>query len=99
MLATESATLTFLLAMAKFPEIQRRAQAEVDGLTEGKRLPTMADRPNLPFVDAVLSEVLRWVSIAPVSKYPHSSVALATELIAPQQSHARQLRTMCITGT
>ncbi|KAL1943430.1 hypothetical protein VTO73DRAFT_4505 [Trametes versicolor] len=66
MLATESATLTFLLAMAKFPEIQRRAQAEVDGLTEGKRLPTMADRPNLPFVDAVLSEVLRWVSIAPV---------------------------------
>ncbi|KAH9851180.1 cytochrome P450 [Lenzites betulinus] len=68
MLATESATLTFLLAMAKFPELQRRAQAEVDGVTGGTRLPTMADRARLPFVDAVLSEVLRWVSIAPVSK-------------------------------
>ncbi|KAI9058618.1 cytochrome P450 [Trametes sanguinea] len=66
MLATESATLTFLLAMAKFPDIQKRAQAEVDALCGGKRLPTMADRPNLPYVDAVLSEVLRWVSIAPV---------------------------------
>ncbi|KAI0325964.1 cytochrome P450 [Cubamyces sp. BRFM 1775] len=66
MLATESATLTFLLAMARFPEIQKKAQAEVDALTGGKRLPTMADRPSLPYVDAVLSEVLRWVSIAPV---------------------------------
>ncbi|KAI0743121.1 cytochrome P450 [Daedaleopsis nitida] len=66
MLATESATLTFLLAMARFPEIQKRAQAEVDAVLGGKRLPTMADRPRLPYVDAVLSEVLRWVSIAPV---------------------------------
>ena len=54
--------------MARFPEIQKKAQAEVDALTGGKRLPTMADRPKLPYVDAVLSEVLRWVSIAPVSE-------------------------------
>ena len=64
---TESATLTFLLAMAKFPEIQKRAQAEVDTVCSG-RLPTMAYRPHLPYVDAILSEVLRWVSIAPVSE-------------------------------
>ncbi|CDO76414.1 hypothetical protein BN946_scf184925.g1 [Trametes cinnabarina] len=44
----------------------KRAQAEVDALLGGKRLPTMADRQALPYVDAVLSEVLRWVSIAPV---------------------------------
>ncbi len=76
MLATESATLTFLLAMAKFPEIQKRAQTEVDAVVGGhaQRLPTMADRPNLPYVDAILSEVLRWVSIAPVSECPHLSV-------------------------
>lgn len=67
MLASESALLTFLLAMARFPEIQKRAQTEVDGVC-GDRLPTMADRARLPFVDAVLSEVLRWVSIAPVSE-------------------------------
>lgn len=65
MLASESATLTFLLAMAQHRDIQERAQAEVDSVC-GNKLPTMADRPNLPYVDAVLSEVLRWVSIAPV---------------------------------
>ena len=67
MLASESALLTFLLAMARFPEIQKRAQAEVDAVC-ADRLPTMADRAQLPFVDAVLCEVLRWVSIAPVSE-------------------------------
>ncbi|KAI8996229.1 cytochrome P450 [Trametes punicea] len=66
MLAAESATLTFLLAMAKYPDVQKRAQAEVDALLHGERLPTMADRPKLPYVDAVFAEVLRWVSIAPV---------------------------------
>ncbi|TBU45963.1 cytochrome P450 [Dichomitus squalens] len=65
MLASESATLTFLLAMAQHPDVQKRAQAQVDSVC-GNRLPTMADRPHLPYVDAVLSEVLRWVSIAPV---------------------------------
>ena len=69
MLASESALLTFLLAMARFPEIQKRAQAEVDAVC-ADRLPTMADRAQLPFVDAVLCEVLRWVSIAPVSECP-----------------------------
>ena len=59
--------LTFLLAMAEHPEVMRRAQAELDAVCEG-RLPTMTDRKQLPYVDAVLSEVLRWVSIAPVSE-------------------------------
>ncbi|KAH9915928.1 cytochrome P450 [Epithele typhae] len=65
MLASESATVTFLLAMAQHPEIMRRAQAEVDGVCAG-RLPTLTDRKQLPFLDAVFCEVLRWVSIAPV---------------------------------
>lgn len=54
--------------MAQHRDIQERAQAEVDSVC-GNKLPTMADRPNLPYVDAILSEVLRWVSIAPVSTF------------------------------
>jgi len=46
--------------MTLHPEIQRRAQAELDAVTEGNRLPTYADRPHLPFVSALVSEVLRW---------------------------------------
>ena len=52
--------------MAEHPEIMKRAQAEIDAVCKD-RLPTMADRKSLPYVDAILSEVLRWVSIAPVS--------------------------------
>ena len=55
------------MAMLLYPHTMRKAQAELDAVCEG-RLPTMADRKQLPYVDAVLSEVLRWVSIAPVSE-------------------------------
>ena len=58
--------LTFLLAMAEHPDVMAKAQAELDAVCPA-RLPTMADRKRLPYLDAVLSEVLRWVSIAPVS--------------------------------
>ena len=35
------------------------------------RLPAMADRKQLPYLGAILAEVLRWISIAPVSAYHH----------------------------
>ncbi|KAI0696235.1 cytochrome P450 [Cerioporus squamosus] len=65
MLATESATLTFLLAMARFPEIQRRAQAEVDAVCEGQAADA-GGPPEAAICRRRSLEVLRWVSIAPV---------------------------------
>lgn len=49
------------------PEIQRRAQSEVDQFvaTEG-RLPSFEDRASLPFVGCILKEVYRWVSFVSV---------------------------------
>lgn len=52
--------------MTKYPAIQQRAQQEIDNVTEGKRLPTFNDRERLPFVEAVMLEVLRW---SPISEY------------------------------
>ena len=46
--------------MAKFPDAQRKAQSEVDKVVGSGRLPTFADRPSLPYVEAVYREVLRW---------------------------------------
>jgi Cytochrome P450 len=46
--------------MTRFPEIQRRAQEEIDHVTGGNRLPTIADRDNMPYVCALLSETYRW---------------------------------------
>jgi cytochrome P450 len=51
------------------PEVQTKAQAEVDLLLGSgpDRLPTLADRTQLPYVEACLKECLRWHPPAPGS--------------------------------
>ncbi len=53
--------MTFVLAMLKYPEVQRRAQEEVDSVVGKDRLPTFEDREHLPYVRAVCTEILRYV--------------------------------------
>jgi len=57
---------SFFLAMLLFPEVQKKAQDEIDSVVGSGRLPTFADRPYLPYVNAVVSEALRWHSVAPL---------------------------------
>ena len=45
--------------MAKHPDIQRRAQEEVDRVVGNDRLPDFNDRPCLPYIDAIYRELLR----------------------------------------
>lgn len=52
--------MTFILAMLKYPEIQRRAQDEIDAVVGKDRLPTFEDREQLPYVRAVCTEVFRY---------------------------------------
>ncbi|KAK7018233.1 cytochrome P450 [Favolaschia claudopus] len=63
---TVSALNTFILAMIRFPEVQRKAQAVIDSHTEGKFLPTFADEPSLPYITAVAKESMRWENVAPL---------------------------------
>ncbi|KAJ7651442.1 cytochrome P450 [Mycena rosella] len=60
----------FLLAMMLHPEILEKAQKELDSVLGPDRLPTFSDRPSLPFIDAVVSEVYRWGVVLPMS-LPH----------------------------
>lgn len=62
---------TFTLAMTKFPYVQRRAQEEIDRVVGTGRLPTVDDRHNLPYVDAVVKEAMRWWPIASMG-FPHT---------------------------
>jgi cytochrome P450 len=55
---------TFVLCMLLNTSIQQRAQAEIDAVVGHDRLPTLADRSRLPYLDACLKESARW---APVS--------------------------------
>jgi hypothetical protein len=51
--------------MAKYPEIQTKAQEEIDRVIGNSRLPSMSDQANLPYVNALISEILRCSTIAP----------------------------------
>ncbi|KAI9432509.1 cytochrome P450 [Lactarius indigo] len=71
---TVSALETFILAMTLYPEVQRKAQAEIDQVIGGSRLPDFSDQAELPYVQAVLKEVLRWHSVTPLG-VPHRVMA------------------------
>jgi cytochrome P450 len=62
-----SSHLSFFLAMTLYPEIQKRAQEEID-LVIGDRLPCIADRERLPYTEALMAEILRWAPPAPIGK-------------------------------
>ena len=57
---TSSTLMWWTLAMVVFPEVQHRAQAEIDAVVGRARPPTFADAPQLPYVRAIIKEVLRW---------------------------------------
>lgn len=60
----------FLIAMAKYPEVQRRAQEELDIHVGPKRLPEFGDYENLVYIQAIVLETLRWRPSVPLS-LPH----------------------------
>ncbi|KAJ7069771.1 cytochrome P450 [Mycena amicta] len=64
---TVSAISTFVLAMATYPDIQRKAQAEIDGVVGSQRLPEFSDKDKLPYIEAIYREVLRWKPVLPLS--------------------------------
>ncbi|KAG1792664.1 uncharacterized protein HD556DRAFT_552159 [Suillus plorans] len=56
-----TATETFLLTiMALYPDIQARARAEIDQAVKHDKMPCPDDRASMPYLDAILCEVLRW---------------------------------------
>lgn len=66
--------LSFMLAMCTNPEIQRNAQKAVDLVTERRRLPDFGDLGSIPYLDAILNEVLRWNPVVPLG-VPHYTTA------------------------
>ncbi|XP_032822976.2 cytochrome P450 2D15-like [Petromyzon marinus] len=64
---TTSTTLRWiLLYMMAYPDIQARCHKEIDEVVGSDRLPTMEDRPKMPFVDAVIHETQRFSNIVPL---------------------------------
>ncbi|KAH8821438.1 cytochrome P450 [Xylogone sp. PMI_703] len=68
---TTHATLTiFVLAMVLNPEVQRRAQRDIDAVTGGRRLPNFDDWKAIPIIERIVHETLRFHQAVP-NGIPH----------------------------
>ncbi|KAJ7284428.1 cytochrome P450 [Mycena rebaudengoi] len=57
---TLSSLLTFVLAMVLNPDVQLKAQSQLDEVVPKDRLPQFSDRDRLPFITYIVWECLRW---------------------------------------
>lgn len=58
--------MVFMLAMVLHPRAMHRAQSEIDRVIGRDRMPALSDMDRLPYVAAVINEVLRWRPVAPL---------------------------------
>lgn len=70
--------------MVLYPDALKRAQEEIDRVVGPDRLPTYADRKDLPYVEALLKETLRWENVAPISAF-FTSLSYYLHWIRPAQ--------------
>ena len=70
---------TVFLALALYPEVQKKAQEEIDAVVGPSRLPDFEDRPFLPYINAVVKEPMRWNLVVPLVGlfYHHSHYVLS----------------------
>lgn len=66
---TVNTLVGFFLAMMLFPEVKKKAQKEIDDVIGIDRLPNLEDQPQLPYIDRVVQEVLRWLPVTPIGRY------------------------------
>lgn len=62
--------ISFIIAMALYPEVQRKAQEELDRVVGHATLPGFEHRASLPYINAIVKETLRWRPPSPVAT-PH----------------------------
>jgi len=64
---TYATILTFILAMALYPDVQAKAKAEIDGVVGSGCLPSFTNRPDMPYINATIKEAMRWKPALPMS--------------------------------
>ena len=85
--------MAFFLAMTVYPEVQKTAQDELDRVVGHGVLPDFGHKSELPYLEALLKELLRWIQVIPLGMclglYP--SIA-ANVYIAPSHSASHHRR-------
>ena len=64
--------------MTLYPEVLKKAQAEIDAVVGHERLPTIGDGDALPYVNAICKELLRWNVVIPLGAYLRAYISTLT---------------------
>ncbi|KAJ7657270.1 cytochrome P450 [Mycena polygramma] len=65
---------TLILLLVAHPEVQKKAQEEIDRVVGQHRMPSLDDLEGLPYVRAIILETHRFRPVAPLS-VPHATLA------------------------
>ncbi|UKZ55091.1 hypothetical protein TrVGV298_008908 [Trichoderma virens] len=63
---TVAAIQAFILGMVLHPDVQQKAQEEIDKVVGPDRLPEASDKENLPYISGVVKEALRFFPVTPM---------------------------------
>jgi cytochrome P450 len=69
---TSSTIYAFVQAMVLYPEIQKKAQAEIERVVGSERLPGMEDEMDLQYIRGIMKESLRWMPTTILGAVPHA---------------------------
>ena len=69
-LQTSASIMAFIHALYLFPEVSKKVYEEILAVTEGTRMPIIADRLKIPYTEAVWKEAFRWEAFLPMG-IPH----------------------------
>ncbi|KAL4772057.1 cytochrome P450 [Aspergillus nidulans var. acristatus] len=69
---SSSIILAFIHAMTKWPQVLKKAQAEIDSVIGEDRTPVWSDYSSLPYVAATVKEAMRWRPAVPLA-FPHAA--------------------------
>ena len=54
-----------MIALSLFPDVQHRAQEELDRVVGPNRLPDFSDYDDLVYIQAIALEAMRWMVVLP----------------------------------
>ena len=72
--------------MALYPEVQKKAQAEIDAVVGPNRLPDFYDRPSLPYINAIVKESSRWNLAAPLGRHFQVIIKIITTILTSPEA-------------
>ena len=72
--------------MVRYPEVYKKAQAEIDRVVGRERLPDFDDREHLPYLECVVKEVFRCVTYRLPTLFDYSQFSNAVGGTPPSPS-------------